>query len=582
MTSAKCGADPNGTNLSQSRTSVPLVPPGRTATGTVALPSQTRLKLAPFGADPDIEWLQRKWKLPDEAVASVLGLLREETNGSTARVLTEKVTDWGKAVGEDHSPLVVIEHGGKRYLQSRRLYRAEQDIPGRILEMAGKEFPWADPDPAKLFPEAGNLQAEAARVAMSRQLAVITGGPGTGKTHTLARILALLVASGIPANRIRLAAPTGKASDRMRKAVGDSLSGLPEEAQQHLDSLVSIADLSSTLHRLLGYNPEKGRSRFDSRHRLPCSVLIVDECSMIDVLLWRAVLEALPDDARLVLLGDPNQLESVGQGNVFAELARAAGVKGSKLGPAHVHLTEARRFKDRPDIMAFARALEQSDPDAAVELLEGTRSRTGSRGLEWLEHSAGTLSCADFPKPILAALEKVARADTPREALDALGKICILTAQREFFVGSRAMSEAIDQYFSRQKGVRNRPVIINRNDPETGLRNGTPGVIHTTSEGKRKAWFPTGDGRIEEVAVAKLPDFSPAWAITIHRSQGSEYDDVLVILPRAESPMATRELLYTAITRAKKNVCVAGDLGSVRKAAATSSQRVTLISTALR
>ncbi|MEI8309462.1 MAG: exodeoxyribonuclease V subunit alpha [Verrucomicrobiota bacterium] len=534
---------------------------------------------------PDIEWLQRKWGLPDGAADTVLALLKEESRGSTACLIPEKVLDWGKAAGAVNgtAPLVVIDHMGKRYLQSRRLCRAEREIAARMLDMAGKETPLPFTAGDLLFPAATktDLQAEAARVAMSRQLAMITGGPGTGKTYTLARILALLVASGIPANMIRLAAPTGKASDRMKKAVSDSLSGLPAEFQQHLDSLVRIAESSSTLHKLLGYNPQKGCARFDASQPLPCSVLIVDECSMVDVMLWRAVLQALPADSRLVLLGDPNQLESVGQGNVFAEMTRCAGVAGSKLGPTHVHLTEARRFKERPDILAFARALEQSDADAAVRILENVEGASAPRGIGWLKSPGAILPCADFPKPILDALENVAHANTPQDALDALGKICILTAQRDFFVGSQAMSAAIEQHFFQQKGACNQPVIINHNDSETGLRNGTVGVIHTDSDGKRKAWFHAGDGKLKEVAVAKLPDFSPAWAITIHRSQGSEYDDVLVVLPREESPMTTRELLYTAITRAKHNVYVAGELGSVRKAATTSSDRCTMLASFL-
>lgn len=532
---------------------------------------------------PDIEWLQRKWNLPDKAVNAVLDLLHEENRGSTACPVAGNVKDWGDAVSgvEGSSPLLVIDHGGKRYLQSHRLYRAEREIANRLLEMAGREFPpsAAASEVSKLFlgTTEHDLQARAARTAMSRQLAMITGGPGTGKTYTLARILALLVASGIPANMIRLAAPTGKAADRMKNAVSDSLAGLPSEFHKHLEPLARIADSSSTLHKLLGYNPQSGCFRFDESRTLPCGVLIVDECSMVDVLMWRAALRALPADARLILLGDPNQLESVGQGNVFAELAREAGRKGSMLSPARIHLTEARRFKDRPDILAFSRALEQSDAEAAVKLLEGTVGSCAGRGLAWLESSGGILQCADFPKRILAALENVARAETPQEALGALDKICILTAQREFFVGSKAVSASIEQYFFGQQGVRNQPVIINHNDPETGLRNGSVGVIHTLPDGKRTAYFHSGDGKLRDVAVAKLPDFSPAWAITIHRSQGSEYDDVLVILPREESPMATRELLYTAITRAKHNVYVAGELGSVRKAATTCSDRCTML-----
>lgn len=541
-----------------------------------------------MNSSPDIEWLQRKWGLPGEAVPAVLALLKEESRGSTACAIGAEVRDFGNAAGdaEGTTPLVITEHAGGRFLQSRRLHRAEREIAGRLLELAGNEspLPFAAKALPKLFPGAGEngRQPDAARAAMTRQLAVITGGPGTGKTYALARILALLVASGIPADMIRLAAPTGKAADRMKAAVSDSLAGLPDGFKKHMDSLARIAESGMTLHKLVGYNPQKGRARFDASQPLPCRVLIVDECSMVDVMLWRTVLLALPRDARLVLIGDPNQLESVGEGNVFAEVVRSASVPGSALAPTHVHLTEARRFKDRPDILAFARALERSDPVAAAEILERAEGPGAPRGIGWLKCPGAVLPCADFPRPVLESLEKVARASTPQDALDALGKICILTAQRDFFVGSQAMSAAIGQHFFQQEGARNQPVIINRNDPETGLRNGTVGVIHTDADGRRKAWFHAGDGRLKEVPVAKLPDFSPAWAITIHRSQGSEYDDVLVVLPREESPMTTRALLYTAITRAKRTVYIAGELGSVKKAATTTSDRRTMLAAFLR
>jgi len=144
------------------------------------------------------------------------------------------------------------------------------------------------------------------------------------------------------------------------------------------------------------------------------------------------------------------------------------------------------------------------------------------------------------------------------------------------------MSEAIEQHFAKTTGGSkkpNQPIIINQNDPETGLRNGIVGVIFTSAEGGRKAWFPAfkGESAFQEFSVAQLPDYSPAWALTIHRSQGSEFDEVLVILPRQESPMATRELIYTAITRAKKTVYIAGDLESARKAASNASKRVTMV-----
>ena len=537
----------------------------------------------------DIDWLQTKWGLPADGVKAVTELLHEESRGSTACRLESPVLDWGNAAApaeeQCDAPIVIVKHKGQNFIQSRHLFLAEREIAERILELAVGITPAPNlADQVKaIFPGAakGDLQVQGAITALTRNLALITGGPGTGKTYTLARILALLAHTGIPAGKIRLAAPTGKAADRMKKAVTQSLQELPESFSKNQGVLVRVAESSSTIHSLLGYHPGTGRCRFGTENPLPCSVLILDECSMVDVYLWRALLRALPATARLILLGDPNQLESVGQGNVFAELARAAASSSSPIHETQVHFTEARRFKDRPDILAFARALENSNAESAAALLENSRGGESKNGLAWLETSGGALHCAGYPKPVLSTLEKVATAETPQAALDALGQVCILTAQREYLVGSMATSQEIEAFFSLNKEARNHPVIINRNDPETGLRNGTVGIIRSSSSGKRKAFFPSGDGTLKEFQLSKLPDYSPAWAITIHRSQGSEYDDVLVILPREESPMTTRELLYTAITRAKKNVYVAGDLGSVKKAALTSSSRTTLLASAL-
>jgi exodeoxyribonuclease V alpha subunit len=221
------------------------------------------------------------------------------------------------------------------------------------------------------------------------------------------------------------------------------------------------------------------------------------------------------------------------------------------------------------------------DAEAAVKLLSEAKGTAAPAGIAWLEISGSSLSWSAFPESVQNALTAVAKADTPQAAMAALGRICILTAQREYFVGSKAMSEAVERHFAAGALAaerRNQPIIINQNDPETGLRNGSVGVITAGPDGVRRAWFPglKGEGSFQELSVAKLPDFSPAWALTIHRSQGSEFDEVLVVLPRQESPMTTRELIYTAITRARKTVYIAGDLESVRKAAENRSKRITM------
>jgi exodeoxyribonuclease V alpha subunit len=480
---------------------------------------------------------------------------------------------------------VQVKFGAGRFLQSWLYYKAELEIAKSLPMRLKEEFEThaGARQLQELFPDAGedDLQVKAATIALCRRLTLITGGPGTGKTHTLVRILAMLVGEGVAASKIRLAASTGKAAERMKKAVGESLEKLPDHFCKWVADLKSVAARSATLHSLLGYNPSSGKCKHNEANPLPCEVLIVDECSMVDVLLWRALLKATPANARLILVGDPNQLESVGQGNVLAAMARVAGNRKSPLHAVRVHLTEARRFKDRPGILNLARALENLDAKAAGELLGAARGAEAPTGIAWLETSGGLLDWAAFPKSIQRALASVAEAETPRAALNALGRICILTAQREYFVGAKAMSAAMEMHFSQAAPGSNRPnqpIIINQNDPETGLRNGSVGVITTNSDGVRKAWFPgfKEDDTLREFSVAQLPDYSPAWALTIHRSQGSEFDEVLVCLPRRESPMATRELIYTAITRARKAVYVAGDLESIMKAAANPSSRMTM------
>ncbi len=530
-----------------------------------------------------ITWLQRRWALPDEAVPAVRGLLQAEIAGSTAFAPEHGIVDWGQAAappeGDPNTPVVVVPHGGRTYIQSRALFEAERAIARGMAALAGQAVPVSErfgENLAALFPgaEPEDRQCAAARVAAERRLAVITGGPGTGKTYTLARILALLAAEGTPPSRMRLAAPTGKAAQRMRAAVEASLLDLPEAFRPLAAGLEASARAGSTLHSLLRYHPGLRRCLGE---RLPSgTVLIVDECSMVDVHLWRALLAALPPDGRLILLGDPNQLESVGQGNVFAGVARASD--GPPLRGTHVHLTEARRFRDRPAILELAGALEASDIGAVCDLLERCRGTDAADGVGWIETPAGVLPVGRFPESVRAALARTADAAGPGEALAALDGVCILTAQRDAFVGARKVGADIEQHLVRRGVVRNHPVIINRNDPETRLRNGAVGVIRIEDGGSRAAHFLSGDGTpLPPMSVMKLPEHSPAWAITIHRSQGSEYEEVLVILPRGESPLATRELLYTAITRARRTVYVAGDRESIRKAAGTTGGRLSLL-----
>lgn len=538
---------------------------------------------------PDIAWLREEWALPPEATEAVMRLIAAEGDGSTACILTEQVPHWGKAAtsagSDSSSPLVLVSSAGLIHLQSRRLFDAENSIARKLVAMASREPESVDETLLDaLFPGAGpdHMQRRAVRMVKERHLTVISGGPGTGKTFTSTRALAYLLAQGAPASAIRIAAPTGKAADRIKSSVSAMIQSLPDGFPADRGALQSVADSCRTLHHLLGYNPAIGRCRYNAANRLPCSILVLDECSMVDIFAWSALLEALPNGARLVLVGDPCQLESVGIGNIFRELVGRKDAGRSSLADCVVELATFHRFKDQSSLGLLARGIRTGDADSVVSMLgDAAQSGSATSGVCWIDVADGPLSVDQLPPPVMKQLQDVAEADTPAEALKLLSGVCVLTAQRRFAAGSDTINLRIERLFEASPRARNRAVIINTNDPETRLTNGSVGIIHREPDGSQRAWFQDSNMNLRDLPVSKLPDHGSAWAITIHRSQGSEYDDVFVWLPREESPLATRELLYTAITRARKNLWIAGSPAAVRAAVLAKSRRHTLFSRAL-
>ena len=527
---------------------------------------------------PETQWLQKKWAMPDAACDAVEKLLEAQSEGSTALKLETPVSEWGRAAatpdGDKTTPLVVIEHGDSTFVQTRWFFEAEKKIAGFLSSLNYDSPVTCRPEKIATYFNEEGPQRDAAAMALAKRLTVITGGPGTGKTYTLARILALLIDGGINPKSIQLTAPTGKAADRMKKEVEkactEACGNLTPDIQEKLRA---VADTSRTIHSLLRYNPGKNSCTYHAGHRLPCKIFIVDECSMIDTMLWQALLEALPDvDARLILLGDPNQLESVGRGNIFSEIAASEDLKS-----ARINLTKSRRFADRPAIAQLALAIEDRKGGDAIDLLSRNQQHACPDGLFWNDSNGISEILNNLPPAVLEAMQSVAFAPTPEAALQALNQVRILTSHRMPVTGNQSIGSAIEKILlekSAGKKIINRPVIINRNDPETGLRNGEVGIIYSDGEGV-KVYF---DDKRSALSVSKLPDHSPAWTITIHRSQGSEYENVVVLLPKkSDSPLATRQLLYTAITRSKKSLFVYGSSEVIKKAISQSGQRTTLL-----
>ena len=567
--------------------------------------------ISPATLKPAIELLVRRWNLPQARIAEVERLLAAQNEGGTAcALLSTTPTDpaaWGSAcqplrltpsdVPSVPSPLVVREHTGQPHLQAWRFFSAEQTIARDLLARAERAAaPLARPASALLAdlgPDQVNpRQAKAITCALEHTLTLLVGGPGTGKTHTLARLLALLLADNLDKPPvIHLAAPTGKAADRMKEAVEVAADHLPATLPSKTKAaLKAVATSASTLHRLLGFNPSTGQCRANADRKLRSDVVIIDECSMIDTLLWQALLTALEPNTRLVLVGDPHQLESVAAGDVLGSLVRfARSHPGTALDRVCLELTESQRFRHRPGIGALAKAVVNCHADDAVQLLASHPAPSDhtapSDGLAWLGDHGGRFAWADLPANVQSALTAVADALTPAEALAALTRVRLLTAHREHALGAAGLNGAIQRHLVQRPANQrppNQPIIINHNDPETRLTNGSVGII-MEMDGSTAAYFPpaSADSPPRKVPLGQLPDSSAAWALTIHRSQGSEFDQVVVILPPNESPLATRELIYTAITRARQCVYVWGGETTMRAALGAQVVRCTLLEASL-
>ncbi len=494
--------------------------------------------------------------------------------------------------GSDHwHPLVLDE--GRLYLG--RLHRAECRIAERILawsRMPNRPAPDRE-DMERLFPEPdpGSLQqALAAVVAMLRPCTLITGGPGTGKTTTVLRILALQLRQR-PELAIRLLAPTGKAAARLTESLQQGRSRLRLPGFDP----ARIPDRVSTVHRFLGLG--HGRPRYHRHRPAPVDLVVLDEASMIDLETMQRLLDALPEHAGLILLGDPDQLASVEAGSVLADLVApardaaftratretiaAAGLPvehledGDALDDGLVRLTHSHRFPSDRGIGKLAAAVRHGDAEWSC-LQEIARSNPEIELLEW----RGDKLPSDAFDGFLEALDSARHADV-EAALEALADARVLCALRRGPAGVEILNATLAERLGRadDRHAHGRPILVTRNAAVLGVYNGDMGVLwesaERTNHGRPRlhACFLSESGNLRRLPLPELPEHEPAYAITVHKSQGSEYDRILLVLPPEPHPLVTRELIYTALTRARNSVRILATPASWNEGVTRRTQR---------
>lgn len=385
-------------------------------------------------------------------------------------------------------------------------------------------------------------QRAAAEAALTHAFCIVAGGPGTGKTTTVVKILALLQQFSAAPLSIALAAPTGKAAARLQQTVGGNKQTLPCSGALK----ARIPEQVTTLHRLLGARPPSPYFRHDAANPLPHDVVVVDEASMVDLALMSKLVDALRPEARLILLGDKDQLTSVESGAVLADLTAAL--------PAHtVELLTAHRFNAA--IKQFAAAVNRQDAAAAWACLQDGQS-----------DNIGLLhgDVIDFiARQQHAYLDKIQAGDPFVDIIKAFNAFQTLCAVREGKHGVAGINMRVEQVLAASGCISpsglwyaGRPVMITQNDPTLHLYNGDIGICmpDAQSEGRMMVFFQDADGSIKRHLPSRLPHCETVFAMTIHKSQGSEFDNVLIVLPDAPNPLFGKELIYTAATRAKHTV----------------------------
>ncbi len=471
---------------------------------------------------------------------------------------------------------------------------------------------------ADIFPESPGSGADwqkiAAAVAAVKNLCVISGGPGTGKSYTVARILATLIKQAQPNKlRIALTAPTGKAAARLAESVQAAKTGLKADS----GITASIPMTSYTIHRLL--KPIKGTPsfRYNSENPLPVDVIVVDEASMVDLPLMSKLMQALTIETRIVLMGDRHQLASVQAGSILGDicgrkqangysqgfalsLSSTTGISAEKLqapvpitSDIHdnlVYFTHNYRFGEKIGISRLSEAVNFGNSDMVIDILQSNHYPE----ITWIPMESLKDQQVFLSHQIQTHYSRLNRIVNPEKGHDALNRFRILCAVNRGFLGvdrlnelsgmtvqNAGQSEAMEPL---QEWYNGRPILITANNYELDLFNGDVGIALHQATGKThfQIYFAEGSsGNMRMFTPDRLPQHQSVYAMTIHKSQGSEFDEVLLVLPDQDLPLLTRELLYTGITRAKRNLSILASESVIRSAVSRRIERTSGLRDAL-
>lgn len=484
---------------------------------------------------------------------------------------------------------LVLDEEGRLYLY--RYWEYEKRLAESLLARA-KDAEDVDVDLlraglGRLFPDPADVeQKRAAAIAVLRRFCVISGGPGTGKTYTVVKILALLAEQARGRKlAVGLAAPTGKAAARVQEAIREAV----REMSVGGAAGATIPDTASTLHRLLGARPDSVYYRHDRHHPLALDVLVVDEASMADLALMAKLVDALPAHARLILLGDKDQLASVEAGAVLGDICAGSGASQrfaerlavltgvpalpepvpttvSPLGDSIALLQRSYRFGTDSGIGKLAALVNCGSGAAALDVL------TSGKQSDIVWHPAGVRELKPFlstcaVERLAAYLDRVASGAAPDEIFEAFNAFRVLCAHRGGPAGAVCVNRMIEAALeekglidTRETWYTGRPVMVTRNDYNVQLFNGDVGITLPDADagGRLKVCFPAPDGGMRKLMPVRLPQHESVYAMTVHKAQGSEFGHVLIILPDEASRVMSRELIYTGITRARSAVEIRG------------------------